>query len=78
MIDIDAWEERAAIMEFDAGMSRFQAETEAAKAQGATRWEVIDAIRKRDIAKARDNREAAIRNGAGALPTVQRSTEKQG
>ena len=40
--DREAFEERAAIMEFDAGMSRFAAETEAAKAQGKTRWEVLD------------------------------------
>lgn len=29
-------------MEFDAGMSRFAAETAAAKAQGKTRWEVLE------------------------------------
>lgn len=41
-VDLDAWHERAAIMEFDAGMSRFAAETAAAKAQGKTRWEVLE------------------------------------
>lgn len=32
--DIDAFEERAAILEYEAGMTRKQAEDEAAKAQG--------------------------------------------
>jgi hypothetical protein len=41
-IDLDAWEERAAIMEFDGGLTRFAAETEAAKRQGKTRWEIIE------------------------------------
>lgn len=32
--DIDAFEERAAIMEYDGGLSRFRAEDRAAQAQG--------------------------------------------
>lgn len=39
--DADAWAERAAIMEFDGGMTRFAAETAAAKAQGVARWQAI-------------------------------------
>lgn len=40
--DLDQWQERAAIMEFDGGLSRFAAETEAAKRQGKTRWEALE------------------------------------
>lgn len=58
MIDVDQFEERAAIMEFDGGMSRFRAETEAAKAQGVQRWQALkeakDAQRERDPARGRD------------------------
>lgn len=39
VIDVDKYVERAAIMEYDAGLSRFQAETQAAQEQGAKRWE---------------------------------------
>lgn len=41
MFDADTFEERAAIMEFEGGLSRFEAETLAAKAQGLTRWQAI-------------------------------------
>lgn len=43
--DIDAFEERAAIAEFDGGQSRFQAETMAAQAQDVTRWQALQIIR---------------------------------
>ena len=43
--DIDAFEERAAIAEFDGGQTRFQAETMAAQAQGVTRWQALKIIR---------------------------------
>lgn len=59
MIDLDAWAERAAIMEFEGGLPRFKAETYAAHAQGKRRDEVLDEIRKRDFARARD-RGAAV------------------
>ena len=43
--DIDAFEERAAIMQYDGGLSRSRAEDEAAKAQGfrdaAHYWQVL-------------------------------------
>lgn len=51
MIDVEAWEERAAIQEYDGGLSRFQAETEAARAQGLSRWEAIGAISGRLVEK---------------------------
>jgi len=55
MTDIDAFEERAAIMEFDGGLTRFKAETLAAETQGKKRWEVINEIRNRDTARQRDS-----------------------
>lgn len=60
-MDIEAFEERAAIQQFDGGLSRFQAETEAARAQGYQRHEVINEIRKRDSGKARDSDPAPAR-----------------
>ena len=42
--DVDAWVERSAIMEFDGGMTRFAAETAAAKAQGLARWQAIKEV----------------------------------
>ena len=43
--DIEAFEERAAIMQYDGGLSRSRAEDEAAKAQGfrdaAHYWQVL-------------------------------------
>lgn len=59
MVDFDAFEERAAIMQFDGGLSRFDAETQAAKAQGMTRWQMLDAInadRSRHTEAGRNNR----------------------
>lgn len=43
--DIDSFEERAAIMEFDGGLSRFEAETQAAKAQGVARWQALQFVK---------------------------------
>ena len=57
----DQFEERAGVLEFDNGMTRFAAETEAARRQGVKRWEAIDAIRKRNSQAARDQRAAAGR-----------------
>lgn len=44
MIDVDRFEERAAILEYEAGLSRYQAETEAARAQGVARWQALKAV----------------------------------
>lgn len=41
MLDLDQYEERAAIAEFDGGMTRFDAETMAAKEQGVARWQAV-------------------------------------
>lgn len=46
-MDLDAWIERASIMEYEGGMSRFRAETLAAQAQGHQRREVLDEIERR-------------------------------
>lgn len=45
MFDRCAFEERAAIAEFDGGLSRFRAETLAAEAQGLSRWQAMEEIR---------------------------------
>ena len=45
MFDVDAFEERAAIMEYDGEQSRFEAETAAAREQGVERWQAIKIIR---------------------------------
>ena len=81
MFDRDAFEERAAIAEFDGGLSRFEAETLAAKAQGLTRWQALEEIKdedgKRNLARGGDHGSAAIGNGSHDLPRVQRATAEQ-
>lgn len=82
MFDRDAWEERAAIMEFDGGLSRFEAETLAAKAQGLTRWQAIEGARnedrKRNPAIGGDRGEAHVGNRSDDMPRVQRQPQEQG
>ena len=77
MFDIDQFEERAAIMEHNGGLSQFAAETAAAKAQGKTRWEAMNAVRMGHSAKARNHSEATAGQPADNLPAMQRGTEKQ-
>jgi hypothetical protein len=81
MFDRDAFEERAAIMEFDGGLSRFDAETQAAKAQGLTRWQALAEVKnadgKRDPASGGDHRSAHVGNGSDHLPRVQRNAAEQ-
>lgn len=60
-MDVDKFEERAAIMEFCGGMSRFSAETEAAREQGMSRWEAIGDVARRVVAQARNSSEAMDR-----------------
>lgn len=74
MFDLDAWEERSAIMEFCGGLSRFRAETAAAAAQGVSRYE---AIRIRNSQQARDNGQEAGRNATDAMPGVQPRSPKE-
>lgn len=77
MTDLDQFEERAAIMEFDGGMTRFRAETLAAQAQGKQRREVLDEIGKRDSSRQRNHGSTAERHGEGNMPAVQPLPEKQ-
>ena len=78
-VDLDAFEERAAIAEFDGGLSRFQAETLAAQAQGFERWEAIGAISKRVVEQALHQREALARQKRQVpVPRMQpHTTEKE-
>jgi hypothetical protein len=78
MIDLDAWEERAAIMEFCGGLPRFKAETYAAHAQGLRRDEVLNAIRQRDLARARDRgAQVGGQSRPDGLPSVQPHAEEE-
>lgn len=77
MIDLDWWEERSATLEFDQGMTRFAAETEAARRLGFKRFEAINAKRERDTARCRDQRSAVERHDADNLPGVQRAASEQ-
>ena len=72
--DVEAFEERSAIMEFCGGLSRFRAETLAAQAQGVARHV---AIRIRNSEQARDQRSAAARNGSDDLPGMQPASEEK-
>jgi hypothetical protein len=49
VIDVDQFEERAAWLEYCDGMSRFEAETEAARRQGVKRWEALQECRKQQV-----------------------------
>jgi len=77
MIDVDAFEERAAIQEYDGGLSRFQAETEAAKAQGLTRWEALHEIGRRLVERTRDQRSVAGQPRQNDVPRVQPHAEEK-
>lgn len=76
-MDLDAFIERAAIKEFCGGMSRFQAETEAAAAQGFKRHEVMNEIGRRDFEGRRDHRSAVEQHDADNLPRVQPASAQQ-
>ena len=81
MIDVDAFLERCAILEFEAGLSRYQAECSAARMQDCSRWEamkaVSDAKRMGNSAKARDIGQADERHGSDHMPGMQSPSEKQ-
>ena len=67
----DQFEERAAICEFVGGMTRFAAETAAAREQGMERWQVMKEIRDADRGgNPEDSRDraAAVARGRGAMP----------
>jgi hypothetical protein len=81
MIDVDTFLERAAIMEFDGGLSRYQAETEAARAQGVARWQALKAVNDANISgnsqRGGHYGSALERDGQGHMPDVQPAQEKQ-
>lgn len=78
MFDFDSWNERAAIMEFDGGLSRFAAETAASKRQGLERWEVLRNADNLGYSQpARDHVQATQRQPTERLPGVQREQTKQ-
>lgn len=82
--DTDAFIERAAICEFCAGMTRFEAETAAAQAQGVARWEAIKILEAEDENRggntgrcANTNATLAGERGADDLPELQQSPEEE-
>lgn len=77
MLDVDAFENTAAWLEYCDGMSRFGAETEAARRQGKTRWEALNEIRKRNFEQQRDKRSQSCGDTAHDVPTVQSRQEKE-
>lgn len=77
-MDLDAFVERAAIKEYCGGLSRFQAETEAAEAQGFKRWEVLNAISKRDSGRGGNIGQAHGGNTTDNLPGMQRGAKEEG
>lgn len=81
MFDPDQFLERAAIMEFDGGLSRYQAEVEAAKAQGAPRWkalqEVQNAKRGGNSEQGRNIGQPLVRDSSDDMPGVQHDTAQQ-
>jgi hypothetical protein len=76
-LDLEAFEERAAIMEFCGGMSRFEAETRAAEVQNFKRWEAMNAIRQRNSQKARDRGAPDARISANHMPGMQPAPAKE-
>lgn len=81
MLDVDAFIERAAIMEIEGGLSRFAAETAAAQAQGMTRWQALEGVRNADgvgnPSAGRDQRPQSQRDAAHHMPGVQRDAAQQ-
>lgn len=81
MFDLDQFNERAAIMEFDGGLTRFAAETAAAAAQGLSRWQAMEAQKHANSighsGAARDHRPADAGHAAHHMPGVQRGAEEQ-
>ena len=83
--DICAFEERAAIAEFDGGASRFQAETIAAEQQGVTRWQALQFIKGNTDANGRGfaggsrDTDAALagQSRQDDMPHVQRQPEEE-
>lgn len=77
VIDLDRFEDTAAWLEFCDGMSRFAAETEAARRQGFKRYEVMNAIRERNSERGGDIACPAVRNAAYDVSDVQRASAQE-
>lgn len=77
VIDLGEFEERAAILEYDRGMSRFDAETKAAALMGCARWEAINEIKRRDSEQARHQRSTPRGRPAHDVPRVQPASAKE-
>ena len=76
-MDIERFEHTAAWLEYCDGMTRFHAETEAARRQGLKRWEVLNAIGKRNSEPERHPGAAAARQSAPDLPGMQPQPAKE-
>lgn len=77
MIDLDAYEQTSAWLEYCDGMSRFEAETEAARRQGLKRHEVKNANRIGDTTASGHQRPSNARQPAHHLSVVQPSPQKE-
>lgn len=83
MPDFDQYETTAAWLQYCDGMTRFQAETEAARRQGMTRWqmnrEAANEKRERDSQRGGDNRQAmGGQRSADHMPGMQRGAAQEG
>lgn len=81
-LDVCAFIERAAIIEFCGGVSRFRAETLAAEAQGFTRWQALKEVslaeRNGHLEPVGDHRpQMAWEQRPNDLPGVQRGAEEK-
>jgi hypothetical protein len=77
MIDFDRYEQTAAWLEYCDGMSRFEAETEAARRQGLKRHEVKNANRIGDTTASGHQRQADARQSKNNMPRVQPAPQKE-
>lgn len=83
--DLDQFTERAAIREYDGGMTRFDAETGAAQEQGVARWEALQIVKEHEDANGRGPAGAARHHAdalggqrdADPLPRVQRQSQEE-
>lgn len=77
-MDVDQFEERAAIAQHDGGLSQFDAETLAAQEQGKSRWEAIHEIAGRLVERAGHHRSMAGQPRQNDVPRVQPASKKEG
>ena len=80
---LDLWQERAAIMEFEAGLSRFEAETRAAECYGTTRHQMMKDLRDEDgrgFAGGHGDKARPLdgQRNAGAVPGMQSVAAQEG